>query len=290
MTGKDNRAAVRDFLASRRGRISPAQAGLPHGLRRRVPGLRREEVAMLAGVSSEWYRRLEKGHIAGVSEEVLDAVARALQLDDEERTYLFELSRAARQVTRSRRCRAAEPLPPQVRWMLDAMTMSAAFVTNGRWDVLAGNALGRALFAPMLAGDVARDNLARYHFLDPGAGHFYDDWAGAADTVVALLRAEAGRFPCDAGLRGLIDELSAASTEFGRRWAAHDILLRNHGVKRFRHPVVGTIELAYHSMELPTAADASHRLTSYAAEPGSAAEEQLRLIASWSMIDTGPGR
>ncbi|WP_045739842.1 helix-turn-helix transcriptional regulator [Actinoplanes rectilineatus] len=283
MTVNDNRADVRDFLASRRARITPEQAGLPSGPRRRVPGLRREEVAVLAGVSPEWYRRLEKGHIAGVSDEVLDAVARALRLGEEERTYLFDLSRAARPVQRDRRCRGVEPLPPQVQWMLDAMTMSAAFVSNGRWDVLATNALGRALYAPMLTSGEARGNLARYHFLDPRAARFYDDWTGAADTIAALLRAEAGRFPCDEALRSLIAELSAATPEFADRWASHDILLRSRGTKRFRHPAVGMVELAYHSMALPTAADASHLLTTYTAEPGSATEEQLRLLASWSL-------
>ncbi|KUL40890.1 helix-turn-helix transcriptional regulator [Actinoplanes awajinensis] len=285
MTSKDNRADVRDFLASRRGRISPEQAGLPPGGRRRVPGLRREEVAVLAGVSTEWYTRLEKGHIAGVSEDVLVAVARALRLDDEERTYLFDLARAARPSGRLRGCRGPVPVPPQVQWMLDAMTMSAAVVTNGRWDVLADNALARALYAPMLANGT---NVARYHFLDPGARHFYADWEAAATTVVALLRAEASRYPCDEGTRELVAEMGAASPEFRSRWAAHDILLRNHGTKTFRHPVAGPIELAYHSMELPTSADAPHLLTTYTAEPGSAAEDQLRFLASWAteMSDT----
>ncbi|MET0495872.1 MAG: helix-turn-helix transcriptional regulator [Actinoplanes sp.] len=283
MTSKDNRADVRDFLASRRARISPAQAGLPAGGRRRVPGLRREEVAVLAGVSSEWYTRLEKGHIAGVSEDVLDAVARALRLDDEERVYLFDLARLARPAGRGRGCRGSEPLPPQAQWMLDAMTMSAAFVTNGRWDIVAGNALGRALYAPMFAGEANRANIARYHFLDPGAHYFYGDWEGAATTVVALLRTEAGRYPCDSELRELIGELSTVSPDFRSRWAAHDILLRNRGTKTFRHPVVGPIELAYHSMELPTSTEAPHVLTSYTAEPGSASEEQLRLLASWAV-------
>src|SRR5690242_16236058 len=162
----DNRAEIREFLASRRAKVSPEQVGLPAGGgKRRVPGLRREEVAVLAGVSTEWYTRLEKGHIVGVSEDVLAAVARALRLDEEERTYLSHLARASRPAGCPVPLRPEAPLPAQVQWMLDAMTLSPAFVTNGRWDVLAANALGRALYSP-LNGQV---NIARYHFLDAGA-------------------------------------------------------------------------------------------------------------------------
>jgi len=253
--------------------------GLPAGNRRRVVGLRREEVAILAGVSVEWYTRLEKGHIVGVSDDVLESVSRALRLDEDERTYLFELARAARSAAARAGCRQwrEAALPEQVQWMLDAMTMAAAVVTNGRWDVLASNALGRALYAPMLGSS----NLARYHFMDPGARDFYADWDSAAAIVVALLRAEAGRNPCDLGLRDLVDELSSANHDFRTRWAAHDILLHNRGTKSFRHPDVGMIELAYHSMELPTVSDGSHLLTTYTAAPGSPSEEKLKVLASW---------
>lgn len=272
-----NRADVRDFLAARRARLRPDQVGLPAAGRRRVAGLRREEVAVLAGVSAEWYTRLEKGHIAGVSDDVLVAVARALRLSEDERTYLFDLARgarsdAARDVCRQRR---EAPLPEQVQWMLDAMTMAAAVVTNSRWDVLASNALGRALYAPVLGSS----NVARYHFLVPEARDFYADWPAAASIVVALLRTEAGRHPCDLELRGLIAELAAASPDFRTRWAAHDVLLHNRGTKSFRHPDVGLLELAYHSMELPTSSDGSHLLTTYTAAPGSAAEEKLKLLS-----------
>ncbi|WP_033339881.1 helix-turn-helix transcriptional regulator [Catenuloplanes japonicus] len=278
MESGDNRADVRDFLAARRARLGPAEVGLPAGSRRRVPGLRREEVAVLAGVSTEWYTRLEKGHIAGVSEEVLDAVARALRLGDDERTYLFDLARAARPVRRPRGTRAVAEVPAQVRWLLDAMTMCAALVTDGRWNVLAANALGRALYSPVLESTVARNNVARYHFLDPGAHHFYADWAGAAAIVVALLRAEAGRRPEDRGLRGLVGELSTVSPAFRTRWAAHDVLLHNRGAKTFRHPDAGAVALAYCSMPL----DDALTLTTYTAEPGSTAEQQLRFLASWT--------
>jgi transcriptional regulator with XRE-family HTH domain len=274
-----NRADVRDFLAARRARLRPEQVGLPAGNRRRVTGLRREEVAILAGVSVEWYTRLEKGHIAGVSEDVLESVSRALRLDADERTYLFDLARAARSSAAPAGCRQWREEAPaeEVQWMLDAMTMAAAVVTNGRWDVLASNALGRALYAPMLNSG----NVARYHFMYSGAHAFYADWESAATIVVALLRAEAGRHPCDLDLRDLVDELSTASADFRTRWAAHDILLHNRGTKSFRHPDVGTIELAYHSMELPTTSDGSQLLTTYTAAPGSASEEKLKLLASW---------
>ncbi|MFI5937400.1 helix-turn-helix transcriptional regulator [Actinoplanes sp. NPDC051494] len=280
MSNSDNRADVRDFLASRRARLSPAQVGLPPGGRRRVPGLRREEVAVLAGVSTEWYTRLEKGHIAGVSEDVLYAVARTLRLDDEERTYLFDLARAARPAGCAPARRRATELPREVQWMLDAMTMSAAIVTNGRWDVVASNALGRALYSP--AFTAGNPNLARYHFLDPGARDFYADWDTAAGIVVALLRTEAGRHPCDRDLRDLVGELSTVSPEFRTRWATHDILLHNRGAKTFQHPDAGPIELAYASLELPGPADAGHLLTVYTAEPGSRAQEKLAFLASWT--------
>jgi len=274
-----NRADVRDFLAARRARLRPEQVGLPAGNRRRVTGLRREEVAILAGVSAEWYTRLEKGHIVGVSDDVLEAVSRALRLDEDERTYLFDLARAARSSATRAGCRQwrEAALGQEVQWMLDAMTMAAVVVTNGHWDVLASNALGRALYAPMLNSG----NVARYHFTDPGAHAFYADWDSAATTVVALIRAEAGRNPCDLDLRDLVDELSTASPDFRTRWAAHDILLHNRGTKSFRHPDVGPIELAYHSMELPTTSDGSHLLTTYTAAPGSASEEKLKVLASW---------
>jgi transcriptional regulator with XRE-family HTH domain len=280
-----NRADVRDFLAARRARLRPEQVGLPAGNRRRVTGLRREEVAILAGVSAEWYTRLEKGHITGVSEDVLASVSRALRLDEDEQTYLLDLARAARSSAAHAGCRQwrEAALPEQVQWMLDAMTMAAAVVTNGRWDVLASNALGRALYGSALSSG----NLARYHFTDPGAHDFYADWGSAATIVVALLRPEAGRNPCDLDLRDLVDELSTASPDFRTRWAAHDILLHNHGTKSFRHPDVGTIELAYHSMELPTVSDGSAFLTTYTAAPGSASEEKFKVLASWKADGVG---
>ncbi|MFF5082771.1 helix-turn-helix transcriptional regulator [Actinoplanes sp. NPDC000266] len=269
------RGEIRDFLISRRARITPAQAGLPTSARRRVAGLRREEVAVLAGVSTEWYTRLEKGHIGGVSDDVLNAVARALRLDDDERTYLFDLARSSRPSRPSRRGDVA--IPPRIQWLLDSMRMSAAFVRNGRTDVIAANPLARALFAPMFDSG---PNLARYVFLDPGARDFYVDWDAAGSATAALLRAEAAREPRDRALRDLIGELSTRSLEFRGLWAAHDVLIRHDGVKRLRHPGAGHLELTFQDLDLPLSGRAVHNLIIYTAEPGTASEDRLELLAS----------
>ena len=287
--GADHRAEIRDFLASRRARITPEQVGLPATARRRVPGLRREEVAVLAGVSTEWYIRLEKGHISGVSEDVLDAVARALELDDDERTYLFDLARAARPNRRTPSRRKDVQVPPRVQWLLDSMTMSCAFVRNGRQDIVASNALGRAFHAPVRDSATARNrrpNIARYIFLDPGSRDYFVDWDEAAVITAALLRAEAGREPHDRALRDLIGELSTLSPEFRTQWAAHDVRIRHDGVKRVRHPEVGELELTYQSLDLPIADRAVHDLTIYTAEPGTTTEDRLKLLASLAATET----
>ncbi|MGZ4436301.1 MAG: helix-turn-helix transcriptional regulator [Nocardioidaceae bacterium] len=284
----DTRAEIRDFLATRRARISPEQVGLPAGGgRRRVPGLRREEVAVLAGVSTEWYTRLEKGHIGGVSQDVLEAVARALQLDEAERAYLFDLARAARPANRAPRPRKQAQVRPRVQWMLDSMTDSAAFVRNGRMDVLATNALARALYSPMFAPEVTEDgrrpaNIARYQFLDPSAQDYFPDWDGAANVTVALLRAEAGRDPHNKDLRQLVGELSTVSEEFRTRWAAHNVRIHHAGKKQFNHPEVGPLDLVYHSLDLAADDDWVLDLTIYTAEPGTDSEDRIRLLASWA--------
>ena len=241
---------------------------------------------MLAGVSTEWYTRLEKGHIAEVSEDVLDAVAVALRFDDDERTYLHDLARAAKPAQRKVARRRDVPLAPQVQWMLDSVTMSAAFVRNGRLDVIGSNALGRALHAPMFASATTaangKPNFARYHFLDESSKDFFLDWEAGAAATVALLRAEAGREPYDKVLRELIGELCTASEEFSAFWAAHDIRIRHEGTKRLHHPEIGEIELTYQSVELPTGKRTRHDLSFYTAEPGSSDEERLKLLASWA--------
>lgn len=283
----DNRADIKEFLATRRAKIKPEEVGLPAGARRRVPGLRREEVAVLAGVSPDWYARLEKGNITGVSEEVLASVARALNLGTEETRYLFELANAAKpNRRRAPRTKDAGEVAPRVQWMLDSMGMSAAFVRNGRLDVLASNALARALHAPMFTSETTaahgHASFARFHFLDPAARDFFIDWEGGAAATAALLRAQAGRQPNDRALRDLVGELSTLSPEFRKLWASHDIRFVHDGVKRLQHPVVGYLELTYQWLELPTLQGAPLGLNVYTAEPGTVHEEHLKLLTSWA--------
>ncbi len=278
----EQRAEIREFLATRRAKITPEQAGLPRGGgRRRVPGLRREEVAVLAGVSTDWYVRLEKGHITGVSNEVLDAVASALQLDEAECTHLFNLARAAKPGKAPRR-RGKPDLRPSLQRILDSMTTTAAFVRNGRLDILASNPLGRALYAPVFDNPAWSANIARFHFLDPRAQDFFPDWNTAADTSVALLRTEAGRDPNSHELSDLVGELATRSDAFRTRWGAHNVRLHRAGVKHFHHPVVGDLELSFDAMDLPSADIDRLTLTAYTAEPGSPSEDALALLASWA--------
>jgi transcriptional regulator with XRE-family HTH domain len=278
----DNRTEIRDFLATRRAKLTPEQVGLPAGGRRRVPGLRREEVAVIAGVSTDWYIRLEKGHISGVSDDVLDAVARALQLSDVEREHLFNLARAAKP-SRTPRRRAKAQIPASVQRVLDSMAGTAAFVRNGRLDILASNALGRALYAPVLDHPAHRGNIARFDFLDPRAADYYPDYDGALSIAVALLRTEAGRNPHDKDLTDLIGELATQSEAFRVRWGAHDVRTHRGGVKTFNHPVVGHLELTYDSMELVAAPGLV--LTAYTAEPATASADALALLTSWAATD-----
>ena len=279
----DNRAEIRDFLTTRRARITPERAALPvYGGHRRVAGLRREEVALLAGVSVDYYTRLERGNLSGVSDSVLESLARALQLDEAERAHLFDLARAANTsaaTARARRTRAPR-LRMQTQRLLDMMTMAPAYVRNGRLDVLGANPLGRAVFAPLFDTAAATPNIARFIFLDPAAQAFYRDWEELAGDTVALLRAEAGRDPYDRGLSDLIGELSTRSEVFRTWWAAHNVRQHRSGVKRLHHPSVGDLTLTYESMELVT--DPGLRLNAYTAEAGSPDQDALNLLASWT--------
>lgn len=287
-TPPPNRDDIRDFLVSRRARLTPDQVGLPAGTRRRVAGLRREEVAVLSGVSTEWYTRLEKGNITGVSEDVLGAVARALQLSDDERGYLFDLAKAARPARRPAARRKDTVVESPVQWLIDSVTMSAVFLRNGRLDVVASNALARALHAPMFESPTTaggRANFARYQFLDDGSREFFVDWEGGAAATVALLRAEAGRNPGDRALRELVGELSTVSTDFRALWASHDVRTRHEGIKRLQHPVVGHLELTYQSAELANPSRAARGLNIYTAEPGTTNEERMKLLASWAATE-----
>jgi transcriptional regulator with XRE-family HTH domain len=284
----DNRTEVREFLISRRAKITPEQAGLPAGTNRRVPGLRRTEVAVLAGVSIEYYSKLERGALAGVSASVLDAIARALQLDDAERAHLFDLARAAdgsSALARPRRRSSKQWTPhPSLQWTLDAVTEGPAFVRNGRMDLLAANRLARAFYAQVYADPTRPPNLARFTFLDDNAHDFYPDWDSAADICVAILRTEAGRDPRDKDLHDLVGELSTRSTGFRTRWGAHNVRHHGTGVKHFHHHIVGDLTLAYEGLEM--AAEPGLTLTIYIAEPGSRSEDALHLLASWAAAES----
>jgi transcriptional regulator with XRE-family HTH domain len=281
---KDIRGEVRQFLTTRRAKITPAQAGLPHyGGRRRVAGLRRDEVAQLAGISIEYYTRLERGNIRGVSDEVLDGIARALQLDEVERAYLTDLARMANASPAARRRPTRQQIRPSVQRLLDSMTNTAAFVRNGRLDILAANQLGYALYSPVFADPGPRTkpvNLARFVFLDKRSTEFYGDWDGIARAAVGSLRAEAGRQPYDRALTSLVGELSMHSQEFRQRWAAHDVEYYRSGVQPFRHPVAGDLDLDYDALEIP--ADPGLTIIAYSAEPGSPSQQALDLLARWA--------
>ena len=290
MVDVDRRDDIREFLISRRARISPEQAGIPsYGDLRRVPGLRREEVAQIAGVSTDYYTRLERGSIRGVSDAVLEAVAAALQLDDAERAHLMDLARTAN--TPSARGPSRPPqqrVRPGVLRLLDGMSGVVATVQNGRSDILAANSLGRALYAPVFQSpatpgpDTKRQlpNQARYLFLDPGAADFYPDWRAIAATTVAMLRSEAGRNPHDRALNELVGELTTRSGLFAALWAGHDVRIHTTGTKRFRHPVAGDLSLQYETLDLP--GDEGQTLFAFTAEPGSASENALAFLASWA--------
>ena len=284
----DNKTEIRDFLVTRRARITPEQAGLPDfGGKRRVAGLRREDVAMLAGVSVDYYVRLERGNLGGVSESVLEALVRALQLDETERAHLFDLARTASASVGTRRRPAVSRVRPGVIRLLDSIA-APAWLRNGRMDILATNALGRALYAPVFDSPLTPPNTARFAFLDPRAVDFWPDWNLIASGTVATLRAEVGKNPYDKGLTDLIGELSTRSEEFRIRWAAHDVYQHTSGEKRLHHPVVGDLELTYEAMQLVT--DEGLTLLVYGAEPGSKSADALGLLASWAATEARESR
>src|SRR5918996_4692054 len=274
----DTRSEIREFLTSRRAKLKAADVGLPDYGARRVPGLRREEVAVLAGVSVPYYTRLERGDVAGVSDSVLDALARALRLDDAERAHLFDLARAARPVGPPPRRRPAKHrIRPSVQQLLDALTGAAAHIGNERLDILGANTLGRALFLEMFDGQ-ERPTAARFVFLDPRAGEFYLDWDRIARDVVASLRSAAGQNPYDRDLTDLIGELSTRSDEFRQLWARHDVRFHISGVKRYHHAQVGDLELNYERLDVVF--DTGLTIFTYTADPGSRSAEALSLLGS----------
>lgn len=280
----DNKAEVSDFLSSRRARIRPQDAGLPlYGGKRRVPGLRREEVALLAGVSVDYYVRLERGNLSGVSDSVLDALARALKLDESEQAHLVDLARAANRAHRPQRRPARPTVRPGVQLVLDSIG-APAYVRNARMDVLAANALGFALYSEVFAPDTLPVNMLRFVFLDPAAPDFFLDWEKVASESVASLRTAAGRDPYDRALTDLVGELSTHSEPFRTWWAAHQVRLHKTRTKRLHHPVVGELELTGEALTM--AADEGLTVITYTVEPASPSAEALAFLASWAADGT----
>jgi transcriptional regulator with XRE-family HTH domain len=278
----DLRAEIRDFLSTRRARITPEQAGLPaYGANRRVKGLRREEVAMLAGVSVDYYIRMERGSLAGASDSVLDALAEALRLDDAERTHLFALAQESGARSTRRKRIAPASVRPAIQQVLDAMTNAPAWVRNGRHDIVAMNQLARALYSPVLADPRRPANTTRFVYLQPEvAEEFFVDYNKIAKDAAAMLRLEASRNPHDKALIELVGELSTRSELFRRRWASHDVKFHRSGQKRLRHPVVGQLDLDFESMELSS--EPGLQLNVYTAAAGTPTADGLTLLASWA--------
>ncbi|MET7486298.1 helix-turn-helix transcriptional regulator [Streptomyces sp. NPDC005538] len=277
----DRRAEIREFLTSRRARVTPARAGLPTYGPRRVPGLRREEVAVLAGISAPYYARLERGDVINASDSVIEALARALRLDDAERAHLFDLARAGNPAVQRGHGDQSRRVRPVVQQLLAAFTGAAGLVGNDRLEILGANRIGYGLFAAMFASGSRPANLARFTFLDPAAREFFADWERAASDIVAALRSSAARNPHDRELTGLIGELATRAEAFRVRWATHDVQLHPSGVKRLRHPLVGEIELDYEQLELPS----DHRLAimTFTAPAGTHAAEALAFLGSWNL-------
>jgi transcriptional regulator with XRE-family HTH domain len=274
------RAEIREFLSSRRARITPEQAGLPaYGGNRRVAGLRREEVAMLAGVSVDYYVRLERGDLSGASEGVLDALATTLKLDEAERGYLFDLARASGP-GRRRPAKPRASVRPAVQQVLDAISDAPAWVRNGRHDIIAVNRLARALYSPVFDDRRRPVNTTRFAYLNPAAVGFWRDYDKITHDAASMLRLEAGRNPHDPELITLIGELSTQSERFRQRWASRDVMFHRSGMKRLHHPVVGDLDLDFESMDLPS--EPGLVLNVYTAPTGSASADALKMLASWA--------
>jgi transcriptional regulator with XRE-family HTH domain len=258
-----------DFLQSRRARLTPEETGLPtFGGRRRVPGLRREELAQLAGVSADYYSRLEQGRLGNVSDEVLNAVARALRLDDGERAHLHNLARPPK------RARPSSAVRPGLRWLLANITGSPAYVLGERMDIVAWNPLAQAMYGVDLE---EHDNMARLIFLDPSSRELWTPWEAKANNTVGGLRMQNALHPGDPRLAVLVEELSA-DPDFRELWAAHEVWTVPHGTMRLTHPVVGSLELAYEALPVPDAPE--QVLITYSAEPGSSTAAALAELAA----------
>ncbi|MEU5866963.1 helix-turn-helix transcriptional regulator [Nonomuraea sp. NPDC047529] len=275
----DRSSEIADFLRSRRGGITPEGAGLPaDGRIRRVSGLRRDEVARLAGVSTEYYTRLEQGRGGSPSPEVIEALARALQLNPSEREYLTNL--LASPATARRAPAGPQRVRPGLHLMLHTLDHVPAFILGRRTDVLAANRLAREVLTDFDALPAPRRNLALFYLLDPQAREKVGDWERIAAETVAVLRLEAGRHPNDRRLADLVGELTLKSPEFSTWWNDHRVLRRTHGAKSYHHPLVGDLHFAYESFQAP--GDDDQTLCVYNVEPGSETEQALRLLTSWT--------
>ncbi|MGW2080455.1 helix-turn-helix domain-containing protein [Streptomyces sp. NPDC001939] len=275
----DRRAELSEFLRTRRARLKPQDVGLPDfGRHRRVPGLRREELAQLAGVSVAYYTRLEQGNGRNVSAEVLDAIARALRLTDAEHAHLTHLAKP-KQHKKKRASREQQQVRGALRHLLDSLEGVPAYVSGRRSEVLAWNRMAAAVFGDWSELPPRERNWARMVFLAPAYRDLFVEWDAKASDMVSYLRLYAGCHPDDPELSALVGELSVKSEEFRRLWATHDVKEKSHGVKRLRHPLVGELSLSYESMNLPD--DEEQHLVVYHAEPGSPSAEALRLLASW---------
>ncbi|QLE75401.1 helix-turn-helix domain-containing protein [Streptomyces rectiverticillatus] len=282
----DQRTELSEFLRSRRARLQPEEVGLtPYGGRRRVPGLRREELAQLAGVSVAYYTRLEQGRGQNVSTSVLEAIADALRLTRAERDHLTRLVHPC--VTKTRRPARPQRVRPSVQHLIDTMDNTPAYVIGRRLDIIAWNRLACALLGDFETMPAGQRNMAWQIFLEPATRELYTEWDRKAEDVVAFLRLDAGRCPDDPGLAALVGELSVKSPEFRSLWATHNVQDKGFGVKALHHPVVGPLTLSYETLVLP--ADQSQQLITYHAEPGSPSAESLRILASWAMESAGSG-
>lgn len=281
---------IRAFLMTRRARIKPDEVSFAPGRRRRVPGLRREEVAQLAGVSTEYYTQIERGKVIGVSDDVLHAVARALRFTDDETTHLFDLTRAAiatRGASRAKRS-GGQKVPDGLQALLDSMVTSPAILMDGSLDILAANPLGRALYAPVFARATGVPNLARFIFFDARSEQLFPQWQRTADEAVALLQAEAARSPQSPAITQIVGELATRSEDFRSRWAAHNVTGHRHGTKQFHHPDFGEITLTYHVLAVTAVPGLS--LVGYTAEPQSPSAQAIQILASWCADDQSETR
>ncbi|WP_282703981.1 helix-turn-helix transcriptional regulator [Streptomyces sp. CC219B] len=282
----DRRAELSEFLRTRRARLKPEDVGLPDfGRHRRVPGLRREELAQLAGVSVAYYTRLEQGNGRNVSAEVLDSIARALRLSNAEHAHLTHLAKPKQH--KKKPAGRTQQVRGGLRQLLDSIDTVPAYVVGRRTDILAWNRMAAALFGDWGELPAPERNWAHLVFLNPRYRDLFVEWDRKASDIVSYLRMDAGCHPDDPRLSALVGELSVKSEEFRRLWATHDVKEKGHGIKRLQHPLVGELTLSFETFRL--ADDGEQSLVTYHAEPGSPSAQALRLLASWGTDATRAG-